>query len=143
MNWGKGIIAVCALFITGIGVMVYTSMTKNIDLVTKNYYEEEIKYQQQIDKINNSSRLKEKVMVETVDNAITVTFPKQNGSVNGEISVYRPSDAKKDFKVPIQLNSDSKQVIPTDKMQKGLWKVQITWNMNGTDYYNEEKIIIR
>lgn len=143
MNWGKGIIAVCAIFVIGIGVMVYTSMTKNIDLVTKNYYEEEIKYQQQIDKINNTNSLKEKLSVETTENALLISFPKQNGELKGEISLYRPSDAKKDFKIPVQLNENSKQFIATDNMQKGLWKVQINWNMNGKDYYSEEKVMIQ
>ena len=143
MNWGKGILAVCIIFVIGVGVMVYISVNKNIDLVTKNYYEEEIKYQQQIDKINNTNSLKEKLSVETTENALLISFPKQNGDLKGEISLYRPSDAKKDFKIPVQLNENSKQFIATDNMQKGLWKIQIDWNMNGKDYYSEEKVMIQ
>jgi hypothetical protein len=53
MSWGKGIILVFVVFVLGIGVLVYRSMTKNIDLVTTNYYEKELKYQEQIDKRND------------------------------------------------------------------------------------------
>ncbi len=68
MSWGKGIILVFVIFILGIGIMVYKSMTKNIDLVTSNYYEKELKYQEQIDKINNSNRLEEKLKHIEIEN---------------------------------------------------------------------------
>lgn len=43
MSWGKGIVIVFILFVGGIGVMVYKSMSKNVDLVATNYYENELK----------------------------------------------------------------------------------------------------
>lgn len=143
MNWGKGIIIVCSLFVLGIGVMVYTSVTKNIDLVTKNYYDEELKYQQRINKLNNSDKLNEKVTFDVTENAIIISYPKSAVNVNGEVTFYRPSDEKKDFKLPVELNSESKQVILTDKLQKGFWKVQVNWNSGDVGYYNEEKVIIQ
>ena len=143
MNWGKGILIVCGSFVLGIGVMVYTSVTKNIDLVTKNYYDEELKYQQKIDKVYNTHNLNEKVTFDVTENSLIISYPKSTINIIGEVTFYRPSDEKKDFKLPVELNEQSKQVIATDKLQKGFWKVQVNWNTNGTDYYSEEKIIIQ
>jgi hypothetical protein len=144
MNWGKGILAVCIIFVIGVGVMVYISVNKNIDLVTKNYYEEEIKYQQQIDKINNSNNLKKQLIMQQNDGSLVIIFPDDEyRDIKGEISFYRPSDAKKDFKIPIILSGQNQQVIATNSLQKGLWKVQVNWNKSGVDYYNEEKLMVQ
>jgi hypothetical protein len=93
MSWGKGIILVFAVFMIGIGVMVYKSMTKNIDLVTKDYYETELKYQEQINKINNTNSLKEGLKLEYNGKSIIINYPADKSKISGEISFYKPSDA--------------------------------------------------
>lgn len=144
MNWGKAILAVCILFVIGVGVMVYISINKNIDLVTKNYYEEEMKYQKQIEKINNTNNLKEKLIMQQNEENLVIIFPDdEQRDIKGEISFYRPSDAKKDFKIPIEISAKNQQVIATNSLQKGLWKVQVSWNKNGVDYYNEERLMVQ
>jgi hypothetical protein len=143
-TWGKGIILAYLLFIAGVFIMVSISMTKDVDLVTQNYYDKEIKYQQQIDRINNSSRLNEQPRFEVYDGSVSIIFPKlgNNTLIKGEISFYRPSDPKKDFTVPIESENELMQSVNTENLQKGFWKIQLNWNANGVDYYNEEKIII-
>ncbi len=143
MSWGKGIILVFTVFMIGIGVMVYKSMTKNIDLVSNNYYEKELKYQEQINKINNTNRLAQGVKIETNSGAVIITYPGNSGKVTGEVSFYKPSDAKNDFKINVESGSDLKQIISTEKLTKGLWKVQVNWAMDGQEYFNEEKITIQ
>lgn len=143
MNWGKGIIAVFVVFVIGIGILVYKSMTKNIDLVTSNYYEKELKYQEQIDKINNTNSLAEKVKFEYNGTVLVITYPQTKDKLTGEISFYKPSDAKEDFKLNVEPAADNKQVLSTEKLPKGLWKVQVNWAMSGKDYFSEEKIMIQ
>lgn len=144
MNWGKGIILVFIVFILGIGLMVYKSMTKNIDLVTGNYYEKELKYQEQIDKINNSNQLKEKLKIDFDGSRVQITYPDIPGKlITGEISFYKPSDAKSDFRLPVETGREMKQVIEAAKLSRGMWKVQINWAMDGKEYFSEEKIMIQ
>ena len=53
MNWGWKIALVYTLFaLMTLGFVVLGSM-KKVNLVEKDYYEKEIKYQEQIDKIRN------------------------------------------------------------------------------------------
>lgn len=143
MSWGKGIVLVFVLFILGIGVLVYRSMTKNIDLVTSNYYEKELKYQEQIDKINNTNSLKEKIMIEYNGSVILITYPSVQKSITGEISFYKPSDAKSDFRIKVEPGSDMKQIIQKEMLAKGLWKVQINWAMDGKEYFSEDRVMIQ
>jgi len=145
-SWGKGIIALYGFFMLGVALMVYISVTRQIDLVTPNYYEKEIKYQQQIDKINNTVKLEHKLITEMIPGNFVIIFPDdtiEERPLTGEITFYRPSDAKKDFKIPLAPGIDLKQFINTDKLEKGLWKVSIDWNKNGVDYFSEEKIVIQ
>jgi hypothetical protein len=142
-DWGKGIAAVIIFFILGMGLMVYISVTKNIDLVTPNYYEKEIKYQEQIDKIKNTNELKQQLEIEYTRENLLFTFPPASGIIKGEISFYRPSDAKKDFRLPIELDKENRQDVRTENLQKGLWKVQVNWSMGGKEYFKEDKIMIQ
>lgn len=144
MNWGKGIFIVFILFAAGIGMMAYTSMIKNIDLVSQNYYEKEIKYQEQIDKINNTGKSFKKLQISLTLQNIVIVFPKgsEGGKISGEIIFYRPSDAKADFTIPVNLNGNSVQIIPTDNLIKGMWKVMVTWSSEDVNYYSEERIMI-
>ncbi len=143
INWGKGLIGVFVVFFLGMGFMVYKSVTKNVDLVTPNYYEKEIKYQEQINKINNTNSLATNLKIEAVDDAIILTYPSEYGKISGEISFYRPSDAKSDFKVIVEPGTDARQVISTVNLTKGLWKVQVNWKIVDKDYFSEEKIMVQ
>lgn len=137
-NWGKGIILTCGVFITGILVMVTISMTKNVDLVTPNYYEKEIKYQEEINRLNNTNNLKDSVKFDISESIINIRFPAATGNsiINGDVNFYRPSDLKKDFKVPLSVDSNFETAIDISSIEKGLWRVKVTWNMDGVDYLN-------
>jgi hypothetical protein len=141
ISWGKAIAATYIIFVLITLGMTYAMMTKNVDLVTPNYYEKEILYQQQINKINNTSKLKEGMKFEFTGSTVNFSFPKI-GEISGEITFYRPSDSKKDFKVAIQPDKDNKQVIDASMLLKGYWKIKIEWKSGGVEYYNEETIII-
>ena len=53
-NWGHKILGIYFVFITGIAFMVVMSSRQKIDLVTPDYYAEEIKFQEKIDEKNNA-----------------------------------------------------------------------------------------
>jgi hypothetical protein len=141
ISWGKGIAGAYILFVIITLVLVVVMMRKDVDLVTPNYYEKELKYQDQINKINNTNKLKEALRVEYTDGKITLNFPRI-GNVSGEVSFYRPSDPKKDFKLEIQADKENKQIVDAAALLKGYWKMKIEWKANGVDYYNEEQLII-
>lgn len=143
ISWGKGLIGVFVIFFLGMGFMVYKSVTKNIDLVAPNYYEKEIKYQEQINKIDNTNQLESKLKIESGDGSVILTYPAENNKISGEISFYRPSDAKSDFKIRIEPGIDRKQIVNTSDIKKGFWKVQVNWRMDDKDLFSEEKIMIQ
>ncbi len=139
MNWGKGILITIIVFLAGTAVMIAIAVNSNYDLVSNNYYEKGIKYQDKIDKIDRTNALPEKVGIEFLGNAVSVSMPRMFAAdkIKGELVFYRPSNAGKDFKVPLQLDSENKMMISTDKLEKGFWKVQLEWNIETAQYYSE------
>jgi hypothetical protein len=143
-DWGKKIAALYIGFVVLVVGMVIFAMTKNTDLVSDNYYEKEIKYQEQIDKEKRTKELPEQVKIEYLGSYVSVKFPQTYNSkdIKGSILFYRPSEASRDFRLNIEPDENGEQKILTNKFSKGIWKVQISWKMNGTEYYNESSIRI-
>lgn len=144
ISWGTGIVIAIVIFMAITVATVIFMMNQDVDLVSEDYYEKGIKYQQQIDKESRSQNLKENVKMDWTGNMFEISFPEEydNQSITGEILFYRPSDSKKDFKLPLSLTNRN-QVIPVSELQKGLWRVQLNWRLNNKDnYYSETSFIL-
>ena len=143
LNWGSGIAIGFTCFVIFMGTLVIKSFKQDIDLVHEDYYGEELKYQDRIDRGMKSSALQERFIYCISKDEVVIRFPKEmeKERVDGEILFFRPSDKKKDIKAPLHL-IHGEQHFPIGQFSKGLYKVQINWEMSGAKYFNEETIII-
>jgi hypothetical protein len=143
ISWGTGIVIAIVIFMAIIIATVIFMMNQDVDLVSSDYYEKGIKYQEQIDMENRSQRLKDNVKMEWSGDLFEISFPDkfEDQAISGEIFFYRPSDSKKDFRLPLNLN-DRKQYLPVQGLEKGLWRVKLNWNLNNKDYYYSETSFI-
>ncbi len=144
LNWGTGIAIVYSAFvIIMVSLVVYS---KNIDhtLVMDNYYEEDLKYQGHIDKVNNSRTLANDLEISVLepDRLLRLQFPVAVSAVSGNVLFYRADDKGKDFSVNIAVNEKGEMNVPTDKLLPGKWKVQVDWKGDGTDYFKEKVIVL-
>ena len=144
MNWGTGILIGIIIFIVISVTMTVIFMNQDVNLVTDKYYENSLKYQDEIDKQSRTNALSEEVKINFDAQVINVLFPEdyQNKSISGEIYFYRPSDPTLDFKIPLLINAGGNQIIPTERLAKGYWRLKLNWTMNGNGYYNERAITI-
>ena len=76
-NWGYKILFVYILFVSGIMFLVFQSSKQKIDLVTEDYYEQEIKYQERIEQMKRANALSEKVRVNIGEGTIDIFFPSE------------------------------------------------------------------
>ncbi|AGA79128.1 FixH protein [Echinicola vietnamensis DSM 17526] len=139
MNWGTGIIIVFVAFAALVFTMVGICMKQDdLHLVTKNYYEEEIKYQDQIEKASNAAMLDHQVMAyDAGQKEIQVKLGK--GS-KGTLWLFRPSDARLDQKISLEFDSGSEQAVSLRELKSGYWKVKLAWEKDGKAFYEEQKI---
>ena len=144
INWGTGIVLAFVAFITFILYFVIrmnTDSRANINLVTEDYYQAELGFQDEIDAEQRASNLAEKVTVQKTLHGLSIVFPESmdNRSIDGTISFYRPSNKKIDFELPLVL-SDSQMLIPDKRMVGGRWDITVYWTLNGKDYIQKKRI---
>jgi hypothetical protein len=144
MNWGLRITFLYVGFVVMILALVGLTMRQKVDLVSKDYYEQELRYQDKIDKINRTRELAEQLTWGVKSDAITLLFPSTlvDKHISGTIFFFNPSDASKDKNVVIQINSKGEQTIPTEILHKGHYKMQINWASGKEEFYNEGVIQI-
>lgn len=139
INWGIKITLLYAGFVALVICMVTMAMRQKVDLVASDYYEQELKFQDKINKTNNSNELKEPLTWEVKEGELLVKFPSQfeNQKISCSIYFFRPSDAALDETITISNYTDLVQHISTRQLKKGLYKMQINWEANKVEYYNE------
>jgi hypothetical protein len=139
MNWGYKIAIGFSIFcLSIIGVTIYFMMQK-VDVVTDNYYEKELKYQEQIDKVTRTRLLKNPMEISNTGKELIIKFPNVPDKTQNKdfISLYRPSDNTKDVKIPVVTDTSRIQVVSVEKLVKGYWKIQVNWTSGGSEYYYE------
>ncbi len=143
MNWGTKILIVYVAFVLGIVFMVFKSSMQNTDLVTTDYYEKELRYQDKIDEIKRVSALSEPVQYVIKGNSVILSFPKDfaGKKLTGEVVLYCPSDQKKDIKQHFTVIDEALQ-ISISANSKGLYELHLSWKDGGVTYYFEKKIFI-
>ncbi|MBU1095714.1 MAG: FixH family protein [Bacteroidetes bacterium] len=143
-SWGTGITLSYVIFITVvIGVVIYFH-TLDVNLVSDNYYEQEIKHQGKIDKAERANNLSEKPDIKVDGRNIYIKFPTlfNADEIEGSIVLFRPSNKNKDLTIPLNLNNDLRQNISTNKLDGGVWRIQIDWIARDISYYIEKIIMV-
>ncbi|SEL33414.1 FixH protein [Chitinophaga rupis] len=144
IHWGHKIILVFLLFAAGIITLVVKSIGTKIDMVTTDYYGAELKYQQVIDGRKNTAALSAPVSIIQATDQVLLTFPAelQGQNVQGQVLFYRPSDAQKDFSLPLTLDEQGRMPVGKQKFIPGSYRVKIQWTLNSTPYFQETALYI-
>jgi hypothetical protein len=143
-NWAFAVPAFYITFVLAmVGVLIFSTFNK-VELVDKNYYDKEIVYEKQIEKIRRTNALPEKLEVVAANGVVVVKFPKfmDKSKITGKIIFFKPSESKQDFVTEIIPDNENKMVFGTDKISKGLWRVKIDWSSGDATFYNEEVIVL-
>jgi hypothetical protein len=145
LNWGTGIAVAFVAFAAGILTMVIISMNREVDLVSDDYYQQELQHQSHMDNTRRSNELVEQPTISVSTGAVTLKLPRvfTSSTTAGTLMFYRPAERKKDFLVPLKLDSSNVQIVQTASLQKGLWRVKVRWTRQNETYYHEEPIMIQ
>ncbi|PIB35413.1 hypothetical protein BFP72_08395 [Reichenbachiella sp. 5M10] len=142
MNWGHKITITFILFAILIITMVTISVRQEIHLVAPDYYEEELAYQDQIDRMHHYNALPNKPSLVKDNGRLILTFPDSLNITQGEILFFRPSHSGMDQKFLLRLDEHNQQTFVQSDFQKGLWKTKLSWQDQNQDYFVEQTIIL-
>lgn len=137
------IIATFVLFAIYIGQFVYRSMQRNLNLVSKDYYELEIKHQDKIDLRARSIEENKKTIIKPVENRLEVSFDDTKKIKKAQISFFRPSNDKLDWNVTLELNSSNETAINTSVLKRGAWKIKLTYQIGDQTYLKEQDLHLK
>ena len=144
-NWGTGIVVAIIAFIGFIMFFVIqmsTGKKYSHDLVSDKYYENELKFQEEIDASENALKLKENIKLQKTVEGLRIYFPKEMNAneIKGKVFLYRPSNKQLDFEIPILL-SNTYLLVPEKRLLDGRWNIIVSWKYNDTPYLFKEELI--
>ena len=152
--WPVCIIMFFAFAILGAASFIAFCNLHKTDLVSADYYEQELRYQSQMERAQRGQALGEQAAVgyDAVSKRITLEVPAYEGQrlssseadfkLKGTIHLYRPSAAGMDRHIKLQVDEQGRQAIDAGELSPGLWKVKILWTAGGQDYFIDRKVVI-
>ena len=139
-NWGTGIFIFFVIFVIFMLTMVYLSSQQKSELVTEDYYENELAFKEIIKKEARTAKLSEKLSWQIINKQLIIQFPREVGEIiTGEITFFKPSNQNDDKKISFQTSSNNYS-IDVSKFFSGMYQLKIDWSANNIEYYNEEVI---
>jgi nitrogen fixation protein FixH len=144
--WPYIIVVAMVCFMAYIAMFVYKAMNQDVDLVSKDYYDQEINYQDQIEKVKRTQALGDVMLDYKAEaNTILLQLPAtyKDKSLTGTITLFRPSDDEMDKKLPLQLGRDHSQLLETVDLKCGVWKVRVDFSDGEETYYSEKTIQLK
>lgn len=144
LHWGNYIAIFFTCFVVFMLWLISKTFSINTELVSEDYYDKEIAYQQKIDKLSNVRRLNAAVQVIQTEDSIQFIFPEAyaHTTVTGIIKLYRPSDISKDKTFSIT-RINNRQTFSKKEFIKGNYVVHVDWKGNTIPFYTEETLYIK
>lgn len=143
-NWGTGIVLSFVFFMCFIlyfVIKVQSNSKYDNELVVEEYYKKDAHFETEMVQLQNAHDLAQQPQISTNAQGILVVFPKQFDPANlkGIVSLYRPSNKKLDFEMPISTSS-STLLIPKKSLVGGLWDITLRWEYKGKTYQSQHNL---
>lgn len=143
LDWGKKITILYSAFVLFIIFMVYKASSFTVHLVTEDYYQEELAYQEHIEQLKNSNALKRPLQIDYQPRASVININYPMTGVQGKVKLYRPSNGRLDKDFEVETDEQNQQAISTAGLLSGLWKVQVKWQGDGQQFFSEQNVVIQ
>lgn len=145
--WPHALIATFVVFIGWLATFAVIAVRNGMDLERADYYEQTIRYQDQIDRASRAARLEGQLTLayEPATGIVQFQMPADHvrKSASGTVTLYRPSDARLDRDIPLALDSAGRQNLDLAGLPTGLWKVRVTWQVDGEEYFADNTIVVK
>lgn len=140
MNWGQWIIVAFLFFAVFIGGLVYVCVREDISLVSSEYYQDELLYEQQIVRINNANALVLKPILQVVGDSLILNYADADYIQSGQLQLFRPSDASLDKTFSLMQDDSIVRYFNLVTFPAGMYKARMKWEMSGKEYFIEKII---
>ena len=142
--WPISIIAFFVVAIFGCGTFLAFCSRHPADLISPNYYEDEVRYQGHIDRLKRTQERASlaSASYDVATKTIKISLPESPAQCSGQIQLYRPSAANLDRQLELKTDSRGIQNIDGSSLVPGLWKVRVSWKCDERDYFIDQQVVI-
>ncbi|MCZ8021316.1 MAG: FixH family protein [Cytophagales bacterium] len=141
MNWGKSIAIAFIFFATFIIVLVSICMKQDVALVSATYYQEDLKFQDELNAKDNATHLVQLPEIRVEDGLLLIEYYNLQQVKEGKIFLQRPSDKRLDQEFEIENATENKLQFKTKNLTPGLYKLKFVWR-EGEQAYQINKTIV-
>jgi len=144
MSWGNKIILVFSVFVVLMLTLVYKSYQTKFELVSKDYYKDELEYQNVIDASKNSANLSEKIDIIQTERDFKLIIPHslKTADMVGDVHFYCPYDSNNDIKFALKIKEDGTIIFNNAQLNGGRYILKVNCNLNGKTYFIEKDVNI-
>lgn len=143
MSWGYKILAMYGAFILLIGALVFGSYQQDVNLVSKDYYQREIEFQQVIDGRNNLQKMAAQPEILVLKDVLEVKLPAGSSELKDlEIWFYNAAIPAADIKFNEASTTKRTFTFPLTPVNTGTYHLKIKWIENELPYYFDKEMSI-
>jgi hypothetical protein len=145
MNWGKGLTLALIAFASMMAWFVVMASRNPTPLVTEQYYEKELVYQQRIDHTARANALSAGVGITLTTTGARLVFPPEfrTKAISGELTLLRPNDPRADHVVSISAVENGVFEAAGMDLWPGRYNAALEWTVDGERYFTEEKLVVQ
>lgn len=124
-------------FIIVLAVLMINSKTDA--LVDTDYYEKGLDYDKDYNRKEQVKTDDAAPLIQIAEDHISLSF---KDKAEGEVKLVRNSDKQLDKKITISTDTLNTVKIPLNGIEKGQWRLIISWTTDGKNYLNEQEVKI-
>ncbi len=141
-TWGTGIAITLIAFVLTMSFAVYKVMTQDFDLVTSDYYEQELVYQDKIDQKENALALGEPAKMKLTEGGLVLSLPAVLKGKYGhlELQMYCVNNEDLDFMLTKERWQVEDLTLKHQNIGSGKWIAKLTFKGEEKTFYFEPEI---
>lgn len=140
MSWGRGITIGLITFMGFITFLVVSLMRHKVDLVSEDYYQQELDYNNHFNAATVYAKTGEKITVEMTENALKINIPASMSNDSIGVQLKRPDNELQDLQ--LHMKAQTVIAIPFSRLKKGQYGLTVTGKFNHEKYIFQETVFI-
>lgn len=140
LNWGHYIAIALGCFMIFILTLLFTAGDTGNAMVTDDYYEKELTFQNEINAESNANKLVNKPELRSQANGFVLAFPEEIVDPKGELYLMRNNNESQDVRMPIKLNHKNEMLISSVDLVDGEYELSLKWKSENKEYLIKKSI---
>jgi hypothetical protein len=132
MNWGKSIVITLLVFMTFIATLVIILSRQQVDLVSEDYYKQEINFQEELEQQQNLNPHLNQLDIRTDETFLIIKLPAAIQIASADIELIRPDNNSEDQS--FKFSKTSLCLIPKKDLKSGKYQLIIKFSDQSKSY---------